>query len=117
MEEKSKDIIAYCKNCEKEFISFHKNKKYCCDKCRNEAKLKEQRSAWHDIKCEYCNKIFQTKKDEKYCSKKCEDNANKQTKRKRKIQSENSKKSLVEIDKLCKELNISYGEFFRRYGY
>lgn len=107
-------MIVKCKTCGNKFITKYNAKKYCDEICRkNYAKhLKESTK----YRCALCGKEFTGKR--KYCSPECRQKAN--GRMKDQIQYNNKKTrpkySIVEVSKLAKELNISYGQCVARFG-
>lgn len=62
-------MIKVCKNCEREFETYDKTRKFCSHKCFHENQIKE-----HSATCPICNKVFhKSYKGQKYCSRKCRD--------------------------------------------
>jgi len=68
-------IKKICKQCKKEFEAFvHKNRKYCCRRCYEKAKIQ---LALIEMKCDFCGKLFIRKKCEmkkrkmKFCNPTC----------------------------------------------
>ena len=74
-----KATIRYCKNCGVKVIQYpgRKEKKFCCDKCRNmwwNAHLGEvKRKAMYEFICPTCGKVFYAYGDRhrKYCGHPC----------------------------------------------
>lgn len=106
-------MIVKCKACGNKIITKYNAKKYCDEICRkNYAKQLKESTKY---KCALCGKEFARKR--KYCSPECRQKANGQMK----DQIEYNKKtipkySLIEVSKLAKELNISYGQCVAKFG-
>lgn len=63
--------VSHCLNCDKEFVGYHKNQRFCCERCRHHYKYSEQflyRKRCANIEC---NNEFLGDKRSRYCSKEC----------------------------------------------
>lgn len=77
--EKEQRVFGNCLNCGKpvEQIAKRKQKKFCCDKCRNqwwnEHLDKVEKKAYYKISCKNCGKTFTVYGDRqrKYCCREC----------------------------------------------
>ena len=84
MAEKSRIRVVICGNCEKEFETLDRKKKYCCTKCQkkansNKRKIRPKDKEAKQITCLTCGVTFETTDGRRrYCSKKCYNVANKE---------------------------------------
>jgi len=68
----NKDDFTTCPECEKQFISSHKHRKYCSEECFNSARHKyiKARDRSHYIKnrtCKHCGEVVKSAKKDLHC--------------------------------------------------
>lgn len=76
---KTVEADSFCGNCGKpiSFYGTRQNKRFCCDRCRNQWWNAHQdmvrRDAWYETVCLHCGKTFRSygNRNRKYCCRKC----------------------------------------------
>lgn len=104
-----------CPICGNEFQTEHNAKMYCSKKCGIRAtRRKAQERKKEEIHyCFRCGKSFTGRKS-KYCSDECRKISLKQMSYRRGNRKKSNALSLEEVQKICLEENISYGEYSKR---
>jgi hypothetical protein len=103
-----------CKNCGNIFTTEKNAAQYCSKKCRRQHNYKKNKQI--EYKCSLCGKTFTANRKTKYCSTICRLRANGRIKG-IVTKTEKPVKSLAEINKAARALNMSYGQYMARYGY